>query len=109
MDEAKRQEIHQSKFHIQQVSTASDLIELLRLSHSLWKINPDQDDEWMRQWIFRGQADSSWPLIPSAWRQNDSPIEWGKNAQFINDQIGGIVRYTRQNEKQTDEIFNIQW
>jgi len=32
------------------------------------------DSEWKRNWIFRGQSDATWLLIPSAWRKSDKNI-----------------------------------
>lgn len=58
-------------------SSAHEFLNALRLSdprwwtyHSVTK-NPDQD--WQRDWIFRGQSSSKWPLLPKAWRDWDKP------------------------------------
>lgn len=44
-------------------STARQFIEELDPSHTRWA-----QDEWYHNWIFRGQADGNWRLIPSALR-----------------------------------------
>lgn len=75
--------IYEAKFHKPVVSTAIELLDKLRLSNPIWKTNPNVDDEWLRQWYFRGQADADWNLIPSAWRYSEqSPIEWGKKSHL---------------------------
>lgn len=55
-------------------STASSLIDYLRLTNLTWKTNPELDDEWDRHWYFRGQRESSWRLTPSAWRSPSGDI-----------------------------------
>ncbi len=46
---------------VHKVDTALELIELLRGTHNLWRGHREQ-------WGFRGQADSKWRLVPSAFR-----------------------------------------
>ena len=48
--------------------SAEEFIDNLRLSHPRWKTNSLTSD-----WIFRGHQDSSWKLIPSAWRPSIRP------------------------------------
>jgi FRG domain len=47
--------------------TAESFLDALDLR--LWT-NPT---EWTSQWVFRGQRDADWRLMPSAWRTGDSP------------------------------------
>ena len=46
---------------VHKVDTALELIELLRGTHNRWRGHREQ-------WGFRGQADSKWRLVPSAFR-----------------------------------------
>ena len=46
--------------------SASDLIAALRRSHSHWWENGRMP------WVFRGHADESWRLLPSAWRSSNA-------------------------------------
>ena len=49
-------------------TTASEFIEALRRSNPLW---------WegnQMPWVFRGHADASWKLLPSAWRPTNDII-----------------------------------
>ena len=48
-------------------STAKELLEALRRSNERWELGP-------RRWIFRGQADDSWELLPSALRKNQTKL-----------------------------------
>jgi hypothetical protein len=57
---------------VAQVQSPSEFISRLRRSHPCW---------WEGQsmpWAFRGHADESWPLLPSAWRPGNSIIEAGR-------------------------------
>ncbi|QDU43290.1 FRG domain protein [Symmachiella dynata] len=56
------------------ISTASEFLDQLRLSHENW--------EDSNSWLFRGQSDENWELLPLAWRENtpqDSLFEIVKN------------------------------
>lgn len=46
-------------------SSAVEFIEALRPSHSHWW------DDGVSPWVFRGHAREAWPLLPSAWRQDN--------------------------------------
>ncbi|MBI1259300.1 MAG: FRG domain-containing protein [Chloroflexi bacterium] len=53
------------QFKTQQVATAKEFIDLLRLTDSRWS----SGREWSSCWYFRGQSDSHLNLVPSAWRR----------------------------------------
>ena len=59
---------------------ARDFLNELRITNEAWSI-PNQ---WNSNWIFRGQSDASWPLIPSAWRQSDQNADASNALSFIN-------------------------
>lgn len=65
---------------------ASKFLEALRLSKPEWwdyhGLTDDVDRNWVRHWYFRGQRDSKWSLMPSAWRKYED-----KSKDFI-----GIAR-----------------
>jgi hypothetical protein len=87
MDKALERQIYEQKFRQETPTSARELVDLLRLSNPEWnpqyEDNTGSDDEWIRSWYFRGQADAEWNLIPSAWRWSDnSPIEWGKQSHL---------------------------
>jgi hypothetical protein len=49
-------------------NSADEFVEALRRSNSHWwedRANP---------WVFRGHANESWPLLPSAWRKSNQVI-----------------------------------
>ena len=48
-------------------TSAKEFIDTLRLSNDDWHTKP----YWHSDWIFRGQSDAEWPLMASAWRNND--------------------------------------
>ncbi len=84
MNKKQRHEINEAKFRKPDVKTAGELIELLRLSNPIWKTNPDNDDEWIRQWYFRGHGDADWDLLLSAWREEEnSTIQLGKSEPTV--------------------------
>ena len=55
-----------------QVNTASEFIEYLRLTHPIWDMQVSDNTRWTSReiWAFRGQSNSNWSLIPSAFRSN---------------------------------------
>lgn len=58
---------------------AIDMLNALRLTNSAWKTSlsdstDGNDSEWQRLWIFRGQNDAEWNLIPKAWRDDKNAI-----------------------------------
>ena len=75
-------DLYEAKFRKPVVTTASELLDKLRLSHPIWQTNPeDVDKEWTRIWYFRGQSNADWDLIPAAWRNlKEAPIDWGKKS-----------------------------
>lgn len=44
--------------------TAEEFLQALRPSNSRWR----HANQTETNWVFRGQQDASWPLVPSAWR-----------------------------------------
>src|SRR5688572_29154658 len=56
-----------SKEHTFRFMKASKFLEALRLSDIRWQVYGG--NEWQINWIFRGQGDSKWPLIPSTLRR----------------------------------------
>ncbi len=52
----------------EKVNTAEEFLEFLRITNPRWISKPT---DWEASWIFRGQADADWPLIPSAWRNSN--------------------------------------
>lgn len=54
------------------ISSAKDFLETLRLSHPIWNIALPGDTDWVNRevWGFRGQADSTWSLVPTAFRKS---------------------------------------
>ena len=55
-----------------QVKTASEFMDYLRLTHSIWDMQVPGDTRWIsrEKWAFRGQSNSKWSLVPSAFRPN---------------------------------------
>jgi hypothetical protein len=51
----------------------------------LWEaLSPTRDlTDWSRRFIYRGQGDASWELIPSLLRPGQSPgkLLWGENCK----------------------------
>jgi hypothetical protein len=52
------------------ISSATDFLEILRLSHPIWKIALPGNTNWVNRevWGFRGQSDATWSLVPTAFR-----------------------------------------
>lgn len=55
-----------------EASSASEFVSLLRRSNAIW-----WSDKSM-PWAFRGHADASWSLLPSAWRSGNAIIDAGR-------------------------------
>ena len=92
MNDKFLKEENNKKFKTIELHSASEFIEFLRLSNPVWKMNYEEidkdklDKEWYRKWVFRGQADSDWDLLPSAWRKNVDVIELG-HKNLLNSQV----------------------
>ena len=54
------------------LSTAEDFLDALSPRAEYWRHSDSNLDE-PAAWVFRGQADSTWSLIPSAWRADLLP------------------------------------
>lgn len=62
-----------SGIEVAEASSASEFVSLLRRSNSIWW------NDGSMPWAFRGHADASWPLLPSAWRPGDKIVSAGRN------------------------------
>lgn len=58
--------VRASKFAVERVASAAELLARLDLSRDEWS----KSHEFASRWVFRGQADSRWDLQPSAWRES---------------------------------------
>lgn len=63
------------------VDTAQEYLELLRPSNDLWLL--PQSKLIDNRWIYRGQGDASWPLLPSVWRKHKPRKRLSKIEAFI--------------------------
>ncbi len=52
------------EFETQHFETAEEFLAILRRSNRYW----GEKGSWICSWIFRGQRESTWKLIPGAWR-----------------------------------------
>lgn len=50
--------------HEEHFQTAEEFLDALRLTNHRWV----SSSQWKSDWIFRGQSDAKWDVIPSAWR-----------------------------------------
>lgn len=52
--------------------SAKDFLDTLRLSHPIWNISLPGNTEWINRevWGFRGQANATWSLVPTAFRSS---------------------------------------
>jgi hypothetical protein len=94
--------LYEPNYENYEAESALDFIEWIRLSHSRWDWPSEPMDRILGvegRWYFRGQANSEWKLIPSAWRfaiegekksLNEILLENVKNAvSFIDNTFGG--------------------
>jgi hypothetical protein len=84
LNENQVREIYEQKFHKEYPKSPIELLDLLRLSNPIWKTDrqkgQEDDEEWIRNWYFRGQADAEWDLRPYAWRESkDKLLEKGRD------------------------------
>ncbi len=54
-----------------QCDSAQEFLQILRPTSKTWI--QEGHPVWGNSWIFRGQGDSDWPLMPSIWRKSDPP------------------------------------
>lgn len=54
------------------IPSAEDFLDTLRLSHPIWNISLPGNTNWINRevWGFRGQADATWSLVPTAFRKS---------------------------------------
>ena len=111
IDEKMLQEIYERKFRQEQPTSAKQLLDQLRLSNPEWKTYQElaqnrDDNEWLRGWYFRGQADAEWNLVPSAWRVvATSPIELGKKGHldsYVRKAVSDVQFYRSQDKLHND-------
>ena len=57
------------KIKSEEFDSVSELVEALDLHRDDWAPN----SVWDSPWVFRGQRDASWGLIPKAWRRANTP------------------------------------
>ena len=53
------------------IQTAGVFLEYLQLRHDRW-LDPS---EWSSSWVFRGQRNSDWSLLPKMWRLSEPTVE----------------------------------
>lgn len=63
------------------IESAAEFMHLLRKSHDIWH----QDSFQRTNWVFRGQRNAKWPLIPSIWRPDNAFVP-------LIDKISGKMR-----------------
>ncbi|MEP7289394.1 MAG: FRG domain-containing protein [Chloroflexota bacterium] len=84
----------------EKLETAREFLETLRITNQRWI---SRQNNWEASWIFRGQADANWQLIPSAWR---SPyLERFKQkyrAKFEENHLGPLKRELEEIGKQIE-------
>lgn len=83
---------------------ANEFTTALRGSDASW------GDGWVSDWLFRGQADSEWGLLPSALRESpDNPIRWVKEylRQYVPSTFPGpeFQDSTRKGEYAVEELL----
>jgi hypothetical protein len=104
--------IYEAKFEKRELDSATELLDALRLSNPSWYPPAHiPDNEWVRNWYFRGQRDADWPLKPSAWRSPaNKPIELGKqdSAPFRSRMAEAIknVRFQRDKDSLDNDSFD---
>ncbi len=82
------------------VDKASDLLRMLRPSHGLWRKKSSRWGEvkWPHSsWVFRGQGNAAWPLVPSAWR----PVRTGEH-EVVRAQSAIVVDELWQEARSSD-------
>lgn len=55
---------------ISSLDSAEEFIAALRLADDRWV---SDSNSWHVPWVFRGQEDAEWPLVPSLWRKHPIP------------------------------------
>lgn len=68
-------------FTEQNITTAEEFLEILRPTNELWL--SAQLESWNNGWIFRGQGDSVWSLVPTVWRKSKPRKRLSKMESFI--------------------------
>jgi hypothetical protein len=71
-DKAMSSHDHGNCFEEIVFDSADDFVRGLRSTDPRWS-----GKGLTSQWLFRGQSDSSWEFVPSAWRSSDSPDQAG--------------------------------
>ena len=74
-----------------EAASADELVALLRRSNDAW-----WDGSWC-PWVFRGQANESWPLLPSAWRPGHIALDAARRVMEQRSDAGGFSPELRWN------------
>ncbi|MCA9903754.1 MAG: FRG domain-containing protein [Anaerolineae bacterium] len=76
-----------SAFELRQCQTASEFLAALRLSSEDWR---DQSPGWtrhdvdfQRHWLFRGQRDATWRLLPTSFRHDSGSVSINNTYQDL--------------------------
>jgi hypothetical protein len=88
--------------------TAKEFLDTLRITNPRWM---SKDNGWEPSWIFRGQSDANWQLIPSAWRAaNLERFKQKFRLKFeaihlppLNREMEAVARLTAKGDITTDE------
>ena len=68
-----------TQFETRPCNCASDLIADLRISNRSWwplhTVTNEPDQSWTREWLFRGQSNASWGLLPNALRKKNKNLD----------------------------------
>jgi FRG domain len=85
-----------------EVFTAESFLQTVRRSNRQWW-NTDPDET---PWVFRGQRDASWPLLPTAWRPNSSlePIKQ-KCRQLIANSSVDPIHFNENIRRENTEYY----
>ena len=99
----RRDEINEEKYLKVECKTAREFLESLRLSNESWKLQKEDsdntDNEWSKNWYFRGHSDCTWKLLPKAWRERNTLIAGLRNhLRFID-----TICKSRCSSKSTDK------
>ena len=81
--------------------TAREFVEKLDLSQAQWSYN-----NWSSDWIFRGQADAKWPLVPAALRIDQAASDEIKTVRQSGIVVNRISRIM-DDFSQVDESGNL--
>jgi hypothetical protein len=95
------------EFETINTTSAAEFLSLLRRSNPYWL----NEDGWTSNWIFRGQYDANWPLVPAAWRVRDGHPLFQGCAREVNDEhIDSIIgRYPGSDRERARRVAAQAW